>query len=397
MKVLCVFGKFQYGDSRRGMGTEYASFVPALKRLGHDVVHFDSWDRARYQNFAELNGALLNVVEKERPHILFAVQMHYEIWSETLRIIKKRGDIATVCWTTDDSWKYRQFSRFVGHEYDAMTTTYANMIPKYHRDGIPNVLVTQWAANSESLREPLGARKCVYPVSFIGMAHGSRKRQISFLHESGIDVTCFGYGWPNGSIEFDRIPEIINTSVISLNFANSRGENQIKARTFEVPGAGGLLMTQTARGLDEYYINGKEIVIFNSEKDVLGKIRYFLAHHNERDRIAIAGYERTIREHTYDLRLKEILEFVISAKKVIKTTRPSATLDTFNVAASKHEKTLFLRILRTILVWPCMIIWGRERGARAARRIMYEFSWRVFGSKAYTASGWPGRVFYRES
>jgi spore maturation protein CgeB len=396
MKVFCVFGKYQYGDAGRGIGTEYAAFVPALKKLGHEVVHFESWDRSLYRNFEELNSALLGAVEKEQPQVLLTVQMHYEIWSETLRIIKNRGDVATVCWTTDDSWKYREFSRFVGHEYDAMTTTYANMIQKYHRDGIPNVLLTQWAANSEFLREPLAARECVYPVSFIGMAHGGRKKQISFLRASGVDVACFGHGWPVGSIEFDRIADIINKSVISLNFSNSRGENQIKARTFEVPGAGGFLMTQPARDLDKYYINGKEIVTFDNEKDLLEKIRYFLGNHNERNRIAIAGYERTIREHTYDLRLKEILEFTVHAKKCIGTC-PSARSDTFKNIASRHDKTLFLRLLRPLLIWPCRVIWGRERGPRAARRIIYEFSWRVLGNKTYSASGWPGRIFYRES
>ena len=45
-----------------------------------------------------------------------------------------------------------------------------------------------------------------------------------------------------------KIPEIMRQSVISLNFSNSRQGRQIKARTFEVPGAGGFLMTETAPG-----------------------------------------------------------------------------------------------------------------------------------------------------
>ena len=38
MRVLCVFGEHNYGDPNRGEGYEYANFVPALRRLGHEVL-----------------------------------------------------------------------------------------------------------------------------------------------------------------------------------------------------------------------------------------------------------------------------------------------------------------------------------------------------------------------
>ena len=179
MKILCVFGKHQYGDVSRGLGTEYAAFVPALRRLGHQVVHFDSWDRSLYRNFWALNQALLETVFSESPHVMLAVQLNYEIWLETLEIIKERSNTATICWTTDDSWKYREVPRFIGKFYHAMTTTYEEALPKYRRDGVQNVLLTQWAANSETLVPPLPSRKCIYPVTFVGAAHGNRRRRIA--------------------------------------------------------------------------------------------------------------------------------------------------------------------------------------------------------------------------
>ena len=42
---------------------------------------------------------------------MLTVQMNYEIWLETLEIIKARGDVATVRWTTHDSWKFWEVSR----------------------------------------------------------------------------------------------------------------------------------------------------------------------------------------------------------------------------------------------------------------------------------------------
>ncbi len=88
-------------------------------------------------------------------------------------------------------------------------------------------------------------------------------RCIARLNEYGIGVSCFGYGWPSGSLAAEKIPQIMRKSIISLNFANSRGQNQIKARTFEVPGAGGFLLTEYAPGLEKFYSIGKEIDVFS--------------------------------------------------------------------------------------------------------------------------------------
>jgi spore maturation protein CgeB len=43
------------------------------------------------------------------------------------------------------------------------------------------------------------------------------------------------------------------------------------------------------------------------------------------------------------------------------------------------------------------LFWGKQRGPRAARRLVFELSWRVFGSYTYRAVGWPGRMFYKDS
>ena len=393
MKVLCVLGKHQYGDPSRGLGTEYAAFVPALRNLGHDVVHFESWNRTRYPDYGQLNQALLSTVERERPDVMFVVQLNYEIWLETLRIIQSAGDVATICWTTDDSWKYREVSRFIGSSYHAVTTTYAEVLPMYHRDRIHNVLLTQWAANSKNLKEPLAARECQYQVSFVGAAHGDRKERISRLNDHGIGVSCFGYGWPSGPVAAEKISQIMRESVISLNFANSKGQNQIKARTFEVPGAGGFLLTECAPGLEKFYSIGNEIDVFSRTEDLVAKINYYLSHPDKRDAIARAGLKRTKREHTYEIRMKGVLGFAISGKDRYMRTLRKPIRYSFDELARAHRVGSVSRFLREIIVLLCVLIWGNERGPRAARRLMFELSWRLFRRKTFTASGWPGRLF----
>ncbi len=393
MKILCVFGKYSYGDPLREISPEYASFIPALERLGHDVVHFESWDRIQYSDFAELNKALIEIVEKETPDVMFAVQLHYEIWIETLQIIKAFENVITICWTTDDSWKYREVSRFIGRYYDFMTTTYPEVLPFYKKDGIDTVLLTQWAANSHMMIEPLPAAECSYPVSFIGAAHGNRKRKIEKLKRRGIQVFCFGYGWPEGPVSHEKINRIMNESIISLNFANSKGENQIKARTFEVPGAGGFLLTEYSPGLKHFYNIGRDIESFSGDRQLADKINFYLKNYDKRDTIACSGFKRTIQEHTYDIRMKEILESAIKFSRQKKGESFTRYHVSFDQALKKHRFSFFHILFKIFLVTFGVCIFGRKRGPRAARRFLYEISWRIFGEKTYKAAGLPGRLF----
>lgn len=394
MIILCALGKHQYGDRSRGIGTEYAAFIPALKNLGHDVHHFDIWDRSLFHDFAELNLNLLKTVQNIEPDVLLTVPMHYEIWLETLGLIRSGSRTITVCWTTDDSWKYREFSRFIGNAYHFMTSTYPEMLKQYKRDGIQQVMLTQWAANSQYLQAPLKAQQCQYPVTFVGAAHGDRKKRINLLKKAGIDVRCFGYGWPDGSVSSNDVPRIFRDSVISLNFTNARGINQIKARTFEVPGAGGFLLTENAANLEKFFIPGEEIDIFSNHADLIEKINFYLRHQEKRDEIALAGFIRTAEEHTYENRFRKIFETIKSAKsKVLHHSVSAAFGVQLEGAVLNYRTNAFLRMLRNFLLSVCVTIFGPQKGPRAARRMVFEISWRLWGEKTFKASGWPGRMF----
>lgn len=392
MIILCALGKHQYGDRSRGLGTEYAAFIPALKNLGHDVRHFDIWDRALFNDFAELNLDLLKTVQDIQPDVLLTVPMHYEIWLETLGAIRSGSRTITVCWTTDDSWKYREFSRFIGNAYHFITTTYPEILKKYKRDGTQQVMLTQWAANSQFLQEPMKARQCTYPVTFVGAAHGDRKKRIKLLKKAGIDVRCFGYGWPEGSVSGNDVPRIFRDSVISLNFSNARGINQIKARTFEVPGAGGFLLTENAANLEKFYTPGKEIDVFSNYADLIDKINFYLTHQEKRDELARAGFIRTAEDHTYENRFRKIFETIKSAKSTVLHHEAFSAVQ-LNEAVLEYRSNALLRIIRKLLLSVCAPIFGPQKGPRAARRMVFEISWRLWGRKTFQASGWPGRMF----
>ena len=400
MNILCVFGKHAYGDPARGEGYEFVNFLPALQRLGHRVSFFESFSREPYEDFRELNRALLKRVEETVPDVVLCVLMHYEVWVTTMRLIRNSGPFL-VNWSTDDSWKYPMFSRLIGSEIDLSVTTYPDVVLRYRRDGIDSVYLSQWAANGERLSPPLQAADCRYAVSFVGAAYGNRRAMIERLHREGIDVSCFGHGWPNGPVEAKRISELVRESKISLNFSGGahgeRGlsDRQIKARVFEVPGYGGCLLTEQAPNLDRYFRIGNEILTFEGEEELVRVVKSLLADPVQRDEVARKGFERVKEEHTYDRRFSEMLGEL--TRRAVQRPRLPVDWTEFESAVRQHTLGPALQILRSVIVSVASLFWGRQRGARAARRFVFELSWRLAGAHTYSAAGWPGRMFYKES
>jgi spore maturation protein CgeB len=408
VKALCVLGQHNYGDPARGLGYEYVNFLPALTQLGYAVTQFESFDRAPYRDFADMNRKLLETIDRVQPDLVFCVLMGYEIWTETLDRIRRVSGALLLNWGTDDSWKYEQYARFVAPHLDCYATTYPEALAKACNDGLNNFALTQWAASDVALAQPLPAAHCRYRVSFIGSAYGNRRSRIEDLRRRGIEVDCFGYGWANGPVPSTEIPRIMRESVVSLNFGDSgtqlRGlrpyrSRQIKARVFEVPGAGGFLLTEGAEHLTDYYRAGEEIETFDSRDELAEKLRYYLDRPDARDRIARAGHERTRREHTYSRRFVALLDAATAMRSAAgpASVPPPRVDESFESICARHRVTPLLRFVRALISAPARLLFGARRGPRAARRLLFELSWRLGGARTYSAAGWPGRVFYRES
>jgi spore maturation protein CgeB len=144
-------------------------------------------------------------------------------------------------------------------------------------------------------------------VSFVGQPHGDRRSVIGALKAAGVDVQAYGSGWPK-RLSFDEMILMFNRTKVNLNLNNAADVQykQIKGRNFEVPACGGFLLTGAPENLGEYYEAGKEVAVFSGTRDLVDKTRYYLAHDEERERIAAAGHERTAREHLAKHRLDDI-------------------------------------------------------------------------------------------
>lgn len=410
MRVLCVFGRYAYGNRFRGEGYEYSNFIPALRKMGHELELFDTWDRTLYADFSDLNRKFVERVYAFKPNVVFCVLMGYELWTETLDLVRTQTDSALLNWGTDDSWKYSEFARFIAPHVDLYATTAQSALAASQADGLSNFVLTQWAANDEFLNPPLPSSQCQYDVTFVGSAYGNRRAWIEHLRDRGVAVECFGHGWKNGPVSAERIPEIYRRSKISLNFADSglhfRGlvpyrSKQVKARVFEVPGAGGMLLTESADSMERYYLPDVEIACFRSVTDLAQKIALYLEDEGARNRIAHAGFERTRRQHTYVARFHTLFDEARRLKAESRTrgeaSLPSEIERSLDVACAQHRIGFWMKLFRKIIVALAVVFAGRVRGPRGARRLLFELCWRLCGRKTYGARGLPGRLFYHQS
>jgi spore maturation protein CgeB len=78
-------------------------------------------------------------------------------------------------------------------------------------------------------------------------------------------------------------------------------------RLYEATGMGALLITDWKEDLTAMFEPNREVVCYRSPQEAVDLIRYFLAHEDERSRIAAAAQRRTLGEHTYNRRAAELV------------------------------------------------------------------------------------------
>ena len=83
---------------------------------------------------------------------------------------------------------------------------------------------------------------------------------------------------------------------------------QVRLRDFEVPMSGGFYMVEHMEELEGLYEIGREIVTYRDRNDLTEKIRFYLAHDAERERIGEAGRRRALRDHTWQKRFQKAFE-----------------------------------------------------------------------------------------
>jgi len=84
----------------------------------------------------------------------------------------------------------------------------------------------------------------------------------------------------------------------------------MSARMYTAVGCGAFYICQYVDGIEEVLEPDSEIVTFRSEEEMIDKIRYYLRHDDVRMKIADAGQRKVLEEHTYEVRMRQLIELI---------------------------------------------------------------------------------------
>lgn len=326
MRIILVAMLYDYDIEERGYSGAYYHFYLSLKEMYGDVQMFDFMTLFKQKGKQAMNEELLHLVKESRPDLvmfsLYTNQFIPEMVDELRKYTK------TLCFFHDDGWRV-EFSRSWARHFDWFSTPDSYRVQQYHHSGYNNALHFPYASNPAIYRKLDLPKK--YDVSFVGGAHPYREWFIRKLKKAGITVYAAGSGWPAGYLTQDEMVQVINQSKINLNLSNSRSWDlryllslisspegsyiwlrsaknveQMKARPFEINGCGGFQLSYYVDGLEHCYEIGQEIVVYLDVDDLIRKVKYYLAHDDEREAIANRGYQRTLAEHTYAQRFQSV-------------------------------------------------------------------------------------------
>ncbi|WP_027216043.1 glycosyltransferase [Butyrivibrio fibrisolvens] len=155
-------------------------------------------------------------------------------------------------------------------------------------------------------------------VCYIGhYEDDGRAEYIRVLLEAGIDVGVSKdfevTGMKHEHLKYisdthPRYNEVLNKAKIAIVFLSNINKDTYTTRNFEIPVVKTMMVTPGNDDIATLFIDGKEAIFYYNKIDFLDKIKYYLEHEDERLEVALAGYDRVIRDgHAADDRIEEII------------------------------------------------------------------------------------------
>ena len=111
-----------------------------------------------------------------------------------------------------------------------------------------------------------------------------------------------------------EMPRVFANSKINLNMTIPNIKTGIPLRVWDIMGAGGFVLTNHQLELDMYFEDGKDLVTYSNNHDMLEKIKFYLENDSLRNEIAARGADKVRKYHTYDERIKYMLQILKDCK-----------------------------------------------------------------------------------
>jgi glycosyltransferase involved in cell wall biosynthesis len=280
----------------KDMGWGQASLARALERRAVHVTFVN--DTARLDSHIdELVAAC-----PERPVLILHPELSFPILPRGLAEI----DIRTACMQID-TYAYTRRRIKWSMLFDNPIVFHPGYREQFEQAGHQGAVTFYHAACRDLFDRPSIER--TFDVGAVGRTHAkiqtTRRRVLTGLTER------FRLNDWQKSYAFEEMAEVYRASKIVVNVPRDDYPQDANMRAFEAMAAGCLLISRsptelTAVGFEE----GVHFVPYQDESDIVDLVAKYLSADSERQRIAGAGREKVLREHTYDCRAEQLLRIV---------------------------------------------------------------------------------------
>jgi len=303
---------------------QYLDWVPIFEKMFAKLIVFSTRDNYFRYGKEKMNQLFLEVIKNEKPDFTLLSMNYDEFEPETLLQIKEISpNTKVIHFFGDDEWRFEDWSRYYVPFFDYCLVTERDT-SEYKKDKIKNVY-SLLGINPERFK-PLNLEK-KYDVIFAGAPIADRPDYIKFLLKNNINIKVFSPGWENypefkevygGYLSHENYTKLINQAKINLSFSKGflpgSKKGQVKGRSFEIPACKAFMLVEDTLGL-KLYLKDSRKISFKTKKELLEKIKYFLEHDKEREKLAEHFYKQVINNYTWELQFRNFFEKISSEPK----------------------------------------------------------------------------------
>jgi hypothetical protein len=258
---------------------------------------------------------VLEQIKKYKPDIVYMQNLSV-LNPKTLREIKKYsflvGQIASPP-PAEENLK----------EFDLILTSLPNFVTKFRKMGIKSEYFR--IGFEMSVLKEIGSIRKKYDVTFVGSFTPQHGKGTEILEQVAkkISVHVWGQGieyldpasplrrnYHGEAWGLDMYRILAESKIVINRHIGIAGEYANNMRLYESTGMGAMLITDKKKNLKDMFKTDQEVVVYTDSEYLVNKVKYYLSHDDEREKIAKAGQKRTLKEHTYFTRMKELSKII---------------------------------------------------------------------------------------
>lgn len=260
-------------------------------------------DKYNYNN-------LLLTKDLSQVDVIFIVKGTMIYPSTLKKIIRNYPKLKLVSFCLDDmfAWHNRSVYYTLGLKYyDLVCTNKSYNITELKTLGAKKMFFFN-NAYSKNIHFPIYKEnsKYAHDVLFIGTLEKERFESMNFLAQNGVKVNVYTNSFDDeqfknhdtnliihkGGLYYNEHCEAITNSKITLCFLRKINRDLQTTRSVEIPACGGCMLAERTNEHLAMFEEDKEAVYFNSNSDLLYKVRYLITHDLVRDQISRNAIER---------------------------------------------------------------------------------------------------------